>query len=409
MFITSVGVARVLPLLLFLALASTGCGESPDEGDAGLVDAGRGLDAGSRDAGPSDSGSDAGRSDAGMTDAGTDAALDGGSDAGSPAGRPLGTVVDDGSCARDVEEGSCERVLVQCPDTNDLAAELRIRMATTTPAHGWVLLASSQRGADWFDNIGGGDAFIDDLRDAGYHVVERAWDGNGWFETTAAESTLPTQACRLATLIDHVARSYATDLPLCAHGHSGGSMELATAAAFYPVDDDLTYFSVSGGPYHDLFEVCAPGDASGWFPGRCETLLTGNLGCSGLDSRACDTDKQDDLNNAFGTSRNPCVGRGGSGTTSAADQALLEASSLLGPDAKRRFESTVGLTLGVGECSGLGAGGLAWRDAIEAAGTTVVLPPTGSIGPMVRHNVFQTMDGSYVAGPIVSLFEAHCQ
>ncbi len=374
-------------------IVGIGCGDDDALGvDAGPSDAATAADAPSF--------ADGGREDAALTADASDERDGGGGreDAGNEDAGPapmLGEVLPAGSCSAGVPGARCERYEVRgCPGTNDVFVNLRIR-GSGGPT---VLLGSGTGGGSFLaDSSAGADRLVADLVAAGFTVVERAWDNRGgWMATTESTGTVATQACRLASLVAFLAR----DDVVCAHGHSGGSLELSAALAFHDIDRSLTAASFSGGPIHDLTDVCWRGDDGGDWQMTCERHARDMMsGCS----PTCLTRQFARINAAYGEA-NPCGGRDAAGSDPAAeDLLLLDADSPTGERARTTLATTLQLVIGQRECRGdLGPSAVEWAARLRAAGTPV-LPDIVVEG--APHNVFASGGNPF----IVQFMREHCR
>jgi hypothetical protein len=201
-----------------------------------------------------------------VSDAGTPPAPDGGLLGG------IGVITNAGACqiARNTSGDSCEAFEVsQCPGVSTSATvELRVTRAI-----------GALRGVVMFGSGGGGTGFYDAadvprrLASAGYTVIDRAWR-TSWIGANGGTSR--QAACRYATVLDYVKRTFASTTPLCASGNSGGAAELGYTLNFYGSARVLRFVMPTGGPVAARWDYyCAGNDDPQWLASCGQPLPAG--------------------------------------------------------------------------------------------------------------------------------------
>jgi hypothetical protein len=102
----------------------------------------------------------------------------------------LGTITPGGACTVTslLEDATCERFVVSgCAQLDDATLQVVTAEPTGAPYRGTVVFGSGSAGASLIEQSGGPNfvAAAEDLRAAGFRVVERAWQGEadgdrGW-------------------------------------------------------------------------------------------------------------------------------------------------------------------------------------------------------------------------------------
>jgi hypothetical protein len=97
----------------------------------------------------------------------------------------------------------------------------------------------------------------------GYTAVDRRWV-DGWFGQIGLG--IRTPSCRFATLARYVQSRFASSVPLCATGNSGGSSEVGYSLAHWDGSARLRLAVLTGGPPMGRLDVGCLGDAAlaGW-------------------------------------------------------------------------------------------------------------------------------------------------
>lgn len=347
----------------------------------------------------------------GPPDAATDAATV--IDATPPA---LGTVTPLGACSITLPTllagARCEEVRVACPGMADATARLMIGDPTAAPTRGTVLFGSGSSGATLMEQAtvrdgpnGPTSAFVDeleDLRGAGYRVIERAWQGGngnpggddctgaaGSFDVTVDRGWIrgtegpDAAACRYATLMTWLHDRYDADGAYCAVGFSGGSMELAMTLTRWqraPLLDQALFLS---GPVATFDSACL-GDAA--LTASCATITAAQPWECGATGPSCTL--ADDIRCLLDRSYaglQVCMG-------DADDDARLLADSVLAPGAPSTFPSTrLGVILGLRDCgSGASIGGADFATRVTGAAG----PPTVDYVAGAGHTVHRDPAGA---------------
>jgi hypothetical protein len=193
---------------------------------------------------------------------------------------PIGTVGSSsalGSCAGNVQGGSCYQLAVSCPQVTDFSVYLKVNNPTGAPV-GTVLLGTGTGGSGLYDdpNAGGyqdGSNVVDMLLASGYNTVQVSFGApfdngstpRGWLTGPGGVRRL---ACRYATVADWVYHnpkiintgvSAANSAPMCATGNSGGSAAIAYAVYEYGLDSEFKMIEPTSGPVMTRLDVgCSP-------------------------------------------------------------------------------------------------------------------------------------------------------
>jgi hypothetical protein len=197
------------------------------------------------------------------------------------AAAPLGTVADSPvACAAGagpLERTSCRQVVVSCPGIRDLRAQLRV---TQPPGgktrRGTVVLGSGGNGGAFYAAPIAVQALVRELSEAGFLVVDRAWDG-GW---VTQEGGLKQEACRYATLLTWIHEVLHSGGKFVATGNSGGSAEIGYALTTYGRGAILDVaISTSGPPVARLDFTCTAQPSAEWAALCANIVPAGAIEC----------------------------------------------------------------------------------------------------------------------------------
>lgn len=163
----------------------------------------------------------------------------------APAPRPLGTLV--------LEEGGepcgdgdrCIRFVVTCPQVAQPVKGYFVIDDPAGPSRGTVAMFSGGEGSGFLPrgSARGGTrrAALDEVRDAGFRIVQVVWD-EGWTGgAPEGNEGLGKLSCRPATATAWIS-DHLTDegTPLCAGGGSGGAAQVSYLLSHYGLEDRLS-------------------------------------------------------------------------------------------------------------------------------------------------------------------------
>ena len=189
---------------------------------------------------------------------------------------PIGTVSTPVSitCKGAATNAKCVKVVVSCPNTDDITVDVADALPTGTPV-GTVLLQSGGSGFGYFKGSPGYD-FSSAYLAKQFEVVQTSWQ-SPWEDTGADHAGSPlVAACRPATIQYWVRNTYhkgGTSAPYCESGHSAGSGQVLYGLAHYGTGGIFDAVMVSAASaLADFLESCtAP-------PNTRVEVCPGNLG-----------------------------------------------------------------------------------------------------------------------------------
>lgn len=155
----------------------------------------------------------------------------------------------------------CLAFEVECPGLRRAGrGEIDIREATG-PDQGVLVIFAGAGGGSWFrEDHPGGDAFLVELAERGFTVVQVAWRRGSWLVAASGEEAgTASVACRPATVLSWLHENVYLPLgidnePLqcgfCVTGNSGGASQATYPLAFYGLDDIIDVVVATSGPPH---------------------------------------------------------------------------------------------------------------------------------------------------------------
>ena len=216
----------------------------------------------------------------------------------------------------------CFTATVGCTGTADIG----VSVLTTNPTgtvKGTIFLHGGAGGEDFYDVTSGNTSYLQSYLDAGFRVVQVAWDSN-WEDTGLDTKSVKSAACRPATLLKYVYDTVhggpSGAGAMCAQGHSGGSGALAYILAQYHGGSYLDKVMLTSGPvFSDIEQGCMRPKAP-----AVTICPAAQFGCVGDSWQA---DPQLPTNRAYWTSDSTCEGK--ESTTSSASNTAWKAMSIV--------------------------------------------------------------------------------
>lgn len=158
----------------------------------------------------------------------------------------------------------CFRVTISgCDGVAPISALVKVSNPNDAIA-GTVVFGTGSAGTSWYEaSPVARDVLMRPLVDAGYRVVQRRWEGDGWLPGTDG-SGVAARACSYATLLTYLERELGGGA-FCATAHSAGSMELAYSLTRYGRATLLDQVVFTGGPAVVRLDYgCMRPEDSGW-------------------------------------------------------------------------------------------------------------------------------------------------
>jgi hypothetical protein len=161
---------------------------------------------------------------------------------------------------------TCYRATVSCPNAMDLGLTFGYQAPSGTP-RGTIVLYSGGGGTE-SGSLSDYGIYTADYVNAGFAVIETAWDGPpGWEDTTngiaggSVAHSILAAGCRPATFLNYVFNTpnpfYASGGGRCAQGISGGSGAVAYSLSAYAADAFLDNVELQSGPvFSDIEQGC---------------------------------------------------------------------------------------------------------------------------------------------------------
>jgi hypothetical protein len=172
---------------------------------------------------------------------------------------------------------SCYQATVSCPGTEDIGVTYSYSNPSGIP-RGAIVMFNGSGGTEAFGTGYGQHSYVTTYLQAGYQVVQTAWDTD-WEITSSQGSQGPKiAACRPATLLNYFHQNfYKGDGGMCSQGASAGSGALAYALSYYGSGDYLDKVELLSGPvFGDIEQGCEEPD------GPSLTVCSrGQYGCVG--------------------------------------------------------------------------------------------------------------------------------
>ena len=181
---------------------------------------------------------------------------------------------------------SCMTLSVQSPGVVP-AILVELRITDPLPGvslKGTVLLGSRGLGNIFYEDQvvdgSGANGVVQRLLDEGFRIVQRKWDGDGWFaenlptssQYTGQNHPMTDLANRYATLLHWVSQNSPPDGAMIATGQSNGSSEIAYALSTWGAEEILDVAVLSSGPTMTyLDEICGSAPCGGAFPANVLT------------------------------------------------------------------------------------------------------------------------------------------
>ncbi len=315
---------------------------------------------------------------------------------------PSGTASVSGTCTPASGQGevgppgaTCERLVVHCPNVDDIFVDLRTSLPTAGTPRGTVVFGSG---------VGGGSFLLSSasandpplqvaaaLRQQGYTLIERGWDASssgGWWTSTTG-SGIAARACRHATLMRFLSARQPANQALCAVGHSGGAVELAYSTMFYDLDNVLDLALFTGGSLHSASDACFLGDPGERWNATCQSRWTE---LAPTCSPRCEASvvERTYINLAYANTNPSICGSGNAPTAVPANSviATLDADSPIA--ALRSFDRThFRFIEGQDDCLVGSAGGVELAHRLTALGVDATARSVNS-----RHNVISSSAGA---------------
>ncbi len=151
---------------------------------------------------------------------------------------------------------TCKTLEVICPGLAPIQVEIRItEPAPGVAEKGTVVFGTGSSGTGFYGNSQDILSMFQELVNAGYRIVDRAWKGpQGW---VTKEGGLRRQSCRYATLITWVHDNLHQSGNFCVSGNSGGSAEIGYALTTWNRDEIIDVaVPTSGPPIARLDYIC---------------------------------------------------------------------------------------------------------------------------------------------------------
>lgn len=239
------------PLLFAIWLLLVACGDSSSVSDVGREGAADGM------------AKEQGSPDQVVVD---QAATDQGSDASATL--PLGTASAAASAAcpsSALATNLCARVTVSgCRGVSDASAIVKLTFGAA-PVAGTIVFGTGGSGTGFYEsNVTARDDILVPLQQAGYQIVQRAWERPGWIPGADGVG-IAARACLHATLLEFIHTTRHSSGGFCAQGHSAGATELAYALTRYGLGTILDQVVFAAGPPGVRLDyACMTKAASGW-------------------------------------------------------------------------------------------------------------------------------------------------
>ena len=150
----------------------------------------------------------------------------------------------------------CSTATISCPNTVDITPTIGYHPTGKGLGSGKTIFV--MHGGPW---IVAGNAFANKYVSAGYAVIEATFPSS-WFLSGENPPNLMSAACRPATLLDWVYRTYSPS-GLRIHAGSGGAGALAYALSWYGLASEVSNVEITTGPtYSDIARGCEVPNAS---------------------------------------------------------------------------------------------------------------------------------------------------
>lgn len=172
---------------------------------------------------------------------------------------------------------SCFAATVSCPDTSDI----QVTYGLTNPdgaSRGMIALFNGAGGTQPYGGSTPGRNYSDTYLQAGYQIVQSAWETD-WEDTgITSGKNVRTAACRPATLLNFFHQTlYEGDGGMCAQGASAGSAAVAYSLSWYGSSNYLDKVELLSGPVlSNIDEGCMVPNAP-----PVTVCPAGQLGCEG--------------------------------------------------------------------------------------------------------------------------------
>ncbi|MEM7203572.1 MAG: hypothetical protein AAF628_25130 [Planctomycetota bacterium] len=253
-------------------------------------------------------------------------------------------------------------VRVECAGLPTLRAGVLIADPPAgTPRRGTVVLGTGAKGTAAFSSEPLGLPLVTSLLDAGFRIVDRAWQP-GWF---SSGGSVRKQSCRYATLLQWVFDEHHDGGAFGAVGSSAGSSEVAYALTTWNGADLLDVAVLLGGPPAARLDLQCPNPPAATWSAQCLQLFPAH---------------------GFTCGPPTCTGQGRQGLCTScsapATPAELRDDSVLHLAARLDFPSTrVHQILGGQDCTNAIPSALLFYAAVTSEKVTEVVPGTPHFVP----------------------------
>ena len=172
---------------------------------------------------------------------------------------------------------TCYQATVSCPGTTDIGLTYGVAAPSGIP-RGTIVLFNGSGGTQAFGTGYGHHSYVATYLDAGYQIVQTAWDSDWEITSPQGSSGTKIAACRPATLMNYVHQNlYKGDGGMCAQGASAGSGAIAYSLTNYGSSDYLDKVELLSGPvFGDIEQGCMEPDAP-----AITVCSRGQYGCVG--------------------------------------------------------------------------------------------------------------------------------
>ncbi|MGA8763753.1 MAG: hypothetical protein WB562_12880 [Candidatus Sulfotelmatobacter sp.] len=172
---------------------------------------------------------------------------------------------------------SCFEATVSCPNTLDIRVTYGFINPEGVP-RGMVVFFNGSGGTTPYGGSNRGRAYTETYAQAGFQIVQSAWETDWEDSGISSARSVKTAACRPATLLNYFHQIlYEGDGGMCAQGASAGSAALAYILSWYGGSNYLDKVELLSGPVlSDIEQGCAMPKA-----GAVSVCSPGQFGCEG--------------------------------------------------------------------------------------------------------------------------------
>ena len=174
---------------------------------------------------------------------------------------------------------ACFEATVSCPNALDIPLTYGLVNPTGVP-RGMIVFFNGSGGTAPYGGTNRGRSYAETYLQAGYQVVQFAWETD-WEDTgITGGRSVKTAACRPATLLNYFHQSlYHGDGGMCAQGASAGSAAVAYSLSWYGATNYIDKVDLLSGPVlSDIEQGCVVPKAP-----PVIVCPTGQLGCQGAE------------------------------------------------------------------------------------------------------------------------------